>query len=431
MDLQMAGYNVSQQGGHHNTLAFSPYPYQQMQQASGSTQLPSSSGQQLSGSGVTSSTAEGSSDQHDADPKASHRSKKQPAAAANAPAGKRAKGKKGKEQTAEIVDLSDVPEEKHRAADWTVKETVWVTPKRSATSLGAWYKRTGSAKQGTKSDAHKFENDLPLILNQCGPEAGYPAGTPFPRPATSLHPRYKNLVSELKDLLYLESYDRTSGETEVYLKTDDAGKWDMLERAGVYSRHNAKGNTRQTPKQYLGGSLEVYELLLELKKDDQDINPAAVAAVGVKRFKVKKQSDKTDSTEDRDVTHDKPRSKKEKANTAGGGEEVYSDATSSDNGNSSGNDVTSPVKKAVQEAGGRLKKGKPAAIDIAAELQQAKQMAANMEKAWKRWNSGGWRTNKGRMKGMHSSRLEKTRGMQTAKHSWDSCFQYWTNSNSL
>ena len=114
---QMAGYNVSQQGGHHNTLAFSPYPYQQMQQASGSTQLPSSSGQQLSGSGVTSSTAEGSSDQHDAAPKASHCSKKQPAAAANAPAGKRAKGKKGKEQTAEIVDLSDVPEEKHRAAD--------------------------------------------------------------------------------------------------------------------------------------------------------------------------------------------------------------------------------------------------------------------------------------------------------------------------
>ena len=44
---------------------------------------------------------------------------------------------------------------------------------------GAWYKRTGSAKQGTKSDAQKFENDLPLILNQCGPEAGYPAGTPF------------------------------------------------------------------------------------------------------------------------------------------------------------------------------------------------------------------------------------------------------------
>ena len=124
---QMAGDNVSQQGGHHNTLAFSPYPYQQMQQASGSTQLPSSSGQQLSGSGVTSSTAEGSSDQHDAAPKASHCSKKQPAAAANAPAGKRAKGKKGKEQTAEIVDLSDVPEEKHRAADWTVKETVWVS----------------------------------------------------------------------------------------------------------------------------------------------------------------------------------------------------------------------------------------------------------------------------------------------------------------
>ena len=61
---------------------------------------------------------------------------------------------------------------------------------------------------------------------------------------------------------------------------------------------------------------------------------------GVKRFQVKKQSDKTDSTEDRDVTHDKPRSQKEKANTAGGGEEVYSDATSSDNGNSSGNDVT-------------------------------------------------------------------------------------------
>ncbi|DBA95165.1 TPA: hypothetical protein ACH3X1_015718 [Trebouxia sp. C0004] len=239
---------------------------------------------------------------------------------------------------------------------------------------GAWYKRTGSAKQGTKSDAQKFENDLPLILNQCGPEAGYPAGTPFPRPATSLHPRYKNLVSELKDLLYLESYDRTSGETE--------------ERAGVYSRHTAKGNTRQTPKQYLGGSLEVYELLLELKKDDQDINPAAVAAVGVKRFKVKKQSDKTDSTEDRDVTHDKPRSKKEKANTAGG-EEVYSDATSSDNGNSSGNDVTSPVKKAVQEAGGRLKKGKPAAIDIAAELQQAKQMAANMEKGMEKMEQ--WR----------------------------------------
>ena len=307
---QMAGYNVSQQGGHHNTLAFSPYPYQQMQQASGSTQLPSSSGQQLSGSGVTSSTAEGSSDQHDAAPKASHRSKKQPAAAANAPAGKRAKGKKGKEQTAEIVDLSDVPEEKHRAADWTVKETVWVSVSlmlchscivykghscpvldhAGAMQLlrgllqvwGAWYKRTGSAKQGTKSDAQKFENDLPLILNQCGLEAGYPAGTPFPRsvnttpccmlsaicdglqashiadlicecpallhtysnflqsprtatacccwcrPATSLHPRYKNLVSELKDLLYLESYDRTSGETEVYLKTDDAGKWDML-----------------------------------------------------------------------------------------------------------------------------------------------------------------------------------------------------------
>lgn len=54
----------------------------------------------------------------------------------------------------------------------------------------------------------------------------------------------------------------------------------IQERAGVYSRHTAKGNTRQTPKQYLGGSLEVYELLLELKKDDQDINPAAVAAVG-------------------------------------------------------------------------------------------------------------------------------------------------------
>ncbi|DBA87800.1 TPA: hypothetical protein ACH3X1_004797 [Trebouxia sp. C0004] len=109
---------------------------------------------------------------------------------------------------------------------------------------------------------------------------------------------------------------------------------------------------------------------------------------GVKRFKVKKQSDKTDSTEDRDVTHDKPRSKKEKANTAGG-EEVYSDATSSDNGNSSGNDVTSPVKKAVQEAGGRLKKGKPAAIDIAAELQQAKQMAANMEKGMEKMEQ--WR----------------------------------------
>ena len=38
------------------------------------------------------------------------------------------------------------------------------------------------------------------------------------------------------------------------------------------------------------------------------------------------------------------------------------------------------MKRAVQEAGGRLRKGKPAAIDIAAELQQAKQMAANMEK---------------------------------------------------
>ena len=151
----------------------------------------------------------GISDQHDAAPKASHRSKKQPAAAANAPAGKRAKGKKGKEQTADIVDLSDVPEEKHRAADWTVKETVWVSVSlmlchscivykghscpvldhAGAMQLlrgllqvwGAWYKRTGSAKQGTKSDAQKFENDLPLILNQCGPEAGYPAGTPFPR----------------------------------------------------------------------------------------------------------------------------------------------------------------------------------------------------------------------------------------------------------
>ena len=42
--------------------------------------------------------------------------------------------------------------------------------------------------------------------------------------------------------------------------------------------------------------------------------------------------------------------------------------------------MQSPVKKAVQEAGGRLKKGKPAAIDIAVELQQAKQMATNMEK---------------------------------------------------
>lgn len=46
---------------------------------------------------------------------------------------------------------------------------------------GQWYKRSGTAKVSSKSDAEKFEKDLPLVLNQCGHLAGYPAGTAFPR----------------------------------------------------------------------------------------------------------------------------------------------------------------------------------------------------------------------------------------------------------
>ena len=63
-------------------------------------------------------------------------------------------------------------------------------------------------------------------------------------------------------------------------------------------------------------------------------------ASGAKRFKVKKQSDKMDITEDKDVTYEKPRSRKEKAGTAEDNEEVFSDATSSDGGQSSDNEVT-------------------------------------------------------------------------------------------
>ena len=118
--------SASQQGGHHS-LTFSPH--QQMQQASGSTQPVSSSEQQLSGSGVNSSAAEGSSDQLDAAPKAGQRVKKQQAAAAQGPAVKRSRGKKGKEGAAEVVDLSEEAEgsSKQRASDWTVPETVWVS----------------------------------------------------------------------------------------------------------------------------------------------------------------------------------------------------------------------------------------------------------------------------------------------------------------
>ena len=76
----LSRHRGARQEGHHNTLMFSPH--QQTQQASGSKQPPSSSGQQLSGSGVNCSTAEGSSDQPDAAPKASQRFKKQPPAAA-------------------------------------------------------------------------------------------------------------------------------------------------------------------------------------------------------------------------------------------------------------------------------------------------------------------------------------------------------------
>ena len=118
--------SASQQGRHHS-LTFSPH--QQMQQASGSTQPVSSSEQQLSGSGVNSSAAEGSSDQLDAAPKAGQRVKKQQAAAAQGPAVKRSRGKKGKEGAAEVVDLSEEAEgsSKQRASDWTVPETVWVS----------------------------------------------------------------------------------------------------------------------------------------------------------------------------------------------------------------------------------------------------------------------------------------------------------------
>ena len=62
--------------------------------------------------------------------------------------------------------------------------------------------------------------------------------------------------------------------------------------------------------------------------------------LGARKFKVQKQSDKMDLTEDQDVTHEKPRSKQEKASTAADNQEVYSDATSSNSGKSSDNEVT-------------------------------------------------------------------------------------------
>ena len=42
-------------------------------------------------------------------------------------------------------------------------------------------------KMGTKSDAEKFEKELPLVLNQCGQLAGFPPrpGTAFPRLTSS------------------------------------------------------------------------------------------------------------------------------------------------------------------------------------------------------------------------------------------------------
>ena len=54
----------------------------------------------------------------------------------------------------------------------------------------------------------------------------------------------------------------------------------IQERSNAYSRTTETGRVRKEPKQFLMGSLQVYELLRELKEDDQDINPAVVAAVG-------------------------------------------------------------------------------------------------------------------------------------------------------
>ena len=60
----------------------------------------------------------------------------------------------------------------------------------------------------------------------------------------------------------------------------EAVLYGIQERSNTYSRTTHTGRVRKEPKQFLIGSLQVYELLLQLKKDDQDINPAAVAAVG-------------------------------------------------------------------------------------------------------------------------------------------------------
>ena len=121
MARYLSTMNAATPGQQHSPL-FSPQ--QQQQQTSSSTQPPSSS-VQLSGSGVSSAAA-GSAHQADAAPKESSRARK--AATANGPAGKRARGTKGRNQT-DTVDLHQLVDEaegntKKRAAEWSVDETV-------------------------------------------------------------------------------------------------------------------------------------------------------------------------------------------------------------------------------------------------------------------------------------------------------------------
>ena len=65
-----------------------------------------------------------------------------------------------------------------------------------------WYKRKGPAKVSSKSDAEKYEHDLPLILKQCSQEVGYPAGTLIPGGSTvSLIVCSKQFVTQGRQIL--------------------------------------------------------------------------------------------------------------------------------------------------------------------------------------------------------------------------------------